>query len=134
MLMVDNLLNIDEENVTTTFLITSNGVFTAKNKLSENGLIENAAQTCSSIVGRGYFDEEDTEGETTKLIGFISAIKSVNIVSLPSVGDEIITSARLVSRFDADAYSICTMECKIECNNMILADCVMNLFIQELAR
>lgn len=134
MLMVDNLLNIDEENVSTTFLVTSNCVFTAKNKLSEYGLIENAAQTCSAIVGRGYFDEDDTEGEKTKLIGFISAIKSTNIVSLPSVGEEITTKAKLVSRFDADTYKICTMECEIESNNRLLANCIMNLFIQEVAR
>lgn len=134
MLMVDNLLYIDEENVSTTFLVTSNCIFTAKNQLTECGLIENAAQTCSAIVGRGYFDEEDTEGEKKQLIGFISAVKSATILNLPTVGDQIITKSSLVSRFDADNYSICTMKCEIENEGELVANCVMNLFIQEVTR
>lgn len=134
MLMVDNILSIDEENVTATFTIAPSCIFIKNNKFTECGLIENAAQTCSTIVGRGFFDEDDTEGEKNQLIGFISAVKSATILSLPTVGSQIITKSSLVSRFDADNYSICTMKCEIACEGELVANCVMNLFIQEVAR
>ncbi len=129
--MVDKLVSIDEENVTTKFLIKPNCIFVGNGKMQESGLIENAAQTCSSIVGKGYFDEDDTQGNSNKLVGFISTIKSASIYDLPSVSDEIITSSKLISKFAAENYTICTMSCETQNNNVKIADFVMNLFIQE---
>ena len=131
MLMVDSLLSIDDDCVKTNFLITSDCVFVDENVLSESGLIENAAQTCSAIVGKSYFDEEDVEGRNTKLVGFISGVKSFNIIKLPQLNDTIVTTANLISRFDADGYSICALNCIIENTEIVLAKCVMNLFIKE---
>ncbi|WP_250629595.1 ABC transporter permease [Aureibaculum algae] len=131
MLMVDTLLSIDNESVKTDFLITSDCIFVDDNVLSESGLIENAAQTCSAIVGKSYFDEEDVEGKNTKLVGFISGVKSFNIIKLPQLNETIVTTANLISRFDADGYSICALNCSIENAEIVLAECVMNLFIKE---
>ena len=78
-----------------------------------------------------FFDKEDTEGKNNKVVGFISAVKSFKINKLPLVDDVIQTNANLVSRFDADGYSICALKCTIENKNTILAECEMNLFIQE---
>ena len=96
MLMVDTLLSIDNESVKTDFLITSDCIFVDDNVLSESGLIENAAQTCSAIVGKSYFDEEDVEGKNTKLVGFISGVKSFNIIKLPQLNETIVTTANLI--------------------------------------
>jgi len=131
MLMVDNLLSINDESVETNFLINSDCIFVNENVLSESGLIENAAQTCSAIVGKSFFDEEDTEGENNEVVGFISGIKSFNIIKLPSLKEIIITTANLISRFDAQGYSICAIKCTIKNENSVLAECEMNLFIQE---
>lgn len=131
MLMVDELVFIDNENVSTKFFIKSNCVFVHNEKMQEAGLIENAAQTCSAIVGQNFFDKDDTEGKSNKLVGFISAIKNVSIHDLPSVNDEIITESNLVAKFDTDSYTICTMNCETKVNNEKIADFVMNLIIQE---
>ncbi len=131
MLMVDYITDFDEDTVKTIFKIESNCIFVSDETLSECGLIENAAQTCSSIVGKSYFAEDDFEGLTNDVIGFISVIKSINIYSLPIVTQTLTTKANLVSRFDTDSYSICTIKCIIENDTTVLADCEMNLFIQE---
>lgn len=130
-LMVDNVLSIDDEHVATSFHIKPDCIFIEDNALNEAGMIENAAQTCSSIVGKTFFDEDDINGEGNKLIGFISAIKKVTINACPSVGKTMETRAELKSRFDADGYSISTLECKIVLDNEELLSCIMNLFIQE---
>ncbi len=131
MLMVDEVVSIDDENVTTKFEIKSDCIFVENGKMQEVGLIENSAQTCSAIVGKSYFDEDDTQGHSNKLVGFISAIKSVNIYDLPAVGDEITTHSDLISKFDAENYTICTMNCETQNKGEKIAEFVMNLFIQE---
>jgi predicted hotdog family 3-hydroxylacyl-ACP dehydratase len=131
-LMVDHLLSIGDNHVSTSFKIKPNGIFISDNVFNEVGLIENAAQTCSAIVGKSYFEDDDIEGKGSKLIGFISAIKKVIIYACPSIGQTIISEAKLKSRFDADHYSICTLECTISASDKELLSCEMNLFIQEI--
>lgn len=133
-LMVDHVLSIDDDHVATSFKINADCIFVKDNCFNEIGLVENAAQTCSSIVGKSYFDDDDLEGEGNKLIGFISAIKKVTIKSCPKVGETIISKAQLISRFDTSEYSICTISCTISCNNKELLSCEMNLFIQEVPK
>ncbi|MBG6130141.1 putative hotdog family 3-hydroxylacyl-ACP dehydratase [Aquimarina sp. EL_43] len=131
-LMVDKVLSIDDEHVATSFTIKSDCIFVSDTIFNEIGMVENAAQTCSSIVGKSYFEDDDLEGEGTKLIGFISAIKKVQVYSCPTVGETIVSKAVLKSRFDTEQYSMCTLECTIHEADKELLSCEMNLFIQEM--
>ncbi|UUF15647.1 MULTISPECIES: ABC transporter permease [Flavobacterium] len=132
MLMVDLILDIDANFVETTFLIKEDNIFVQNTVFIEAGLIENTAQTCSSIVGKKYFfDEDGTENENVNVIGFISALKNVKIHSLPKVGETIITKANLVSKFAGDDYTLCTMSCQSSVEDQILLECEINLFIQK---
>lgn len=132
MLMVDLILDIDASFVETTFLIKEDNIFVQNTVFIEAGLIENTAQTCSSIVGKKYFfDEDGTENENVNVIGFISALKNVKIHSLPKVGDTIITKANLVSKFAGEDYTLCTMSCQSSVEDQILLECEINLFIQK---
>ncbi|WP_343696232.1 ABC transporter permease [Flavobacterium sp.] len=132
MLMVDLILDINANFVETTFLIKEDNIFVQNTIFIEAGLIENTAQTCSSIVGKKYFfDENGTENENVNVIGFISALKNVKIHSLPKVGDTIITKANLVSKFAGDDYTLCTMSCQSSVEDQILLECEINLFIQK---
>lgn len=131
MLMVDELVSISNEKVSTKYKVKPNCIFLQDAKMQEAGLIENAAQTCSVIVGQSFFDKDDTEGKSNKLVGFISAIKSVEIYDLPLTNDEIITESNLIAKFDTDSYTICTMNATTSNKNKKIADFTMNLFIQE---
>jgi len=132
MLMVDVLKEINATSVVSIFKILESNVFVENNYFSEIGLIENAAQTCSSIVGQSYFLTRDNDvNKNVKLVGFISGIKKATVYMLPKVNQTIQTSATLISRFDTDDYSICTMKCSTYQDKNLLLEAELNLFIQE---
>ena len=131
-LMVDKVLSIDNNHVITSFEIKDDCIFVQNDTLLEVGLIENVAQTCSSIVGRSYFEQDDLEGNNNKVIGFISSLKNVNVIQCPSVGQSISTKANLVMRYDGIGYKISTMTCSIFHDEKELLSCEIKLFIQEI--
>ena len=132
MLMVDMILIMDDEKVETIFEIKADNIFIQNNTFIEAGLIENAAQTCSSIVAKDYFVDENNEDKSgVDVVGFISAIKTLKIHKLPEVGNTIKTISTLVSKFVTDDYSLCTMSCKTFNNEELLLEGEINLFIQE---
>lgn len=132
LLMVDLILNVDASFVETVFLIKEDNIFVSNDVFIEAGLIENTAQTCSAIVGKKYFfDENGSENQNINVIGFISAIKNLKIHQLPKAYDTIITRANLVSKFEGDDYTLCTMSCESLLGEKILLECEINLFIQK---
>jgi len=131
MLMVDTFIDIDDQQVETTFGIKNNNIFVQNDEFVAVGLVENAAQTCSSIVAQSYFiDDNNQEKSNVEVIGFISAIKMIKIHSLPKVGTTINTKANLISKFITDEYSLCTLSCKTYNNQVLLLEGEINLYIQ----
>lgn len=132
MLMVDKFISIDNQKVETIFEIKKDNIFVQNDVFTETGLIENAAQTCSSIVAQSYFiDENNQEIEDVVVIGFISTIKSIKIHNLPNVGDILTTKAVLISKFITDYYSSCTLSCQTFNKDKLLLEGEINLFLQE---
>ena len=130
MLMECKTPYIDADSVETHFDISADSIFTTKSGcFSEAGLIENAAQACSAITGQDFFEDDDLEGNSNKVIGYISAIKKVVIHFLPKVGDTLITKASLVSRYDTDEMSICTIEASSFTNGDLVVNCTLNFLI-----
>jgi predicted hotdog family 3-hydroxylacyl-ACP dehydratase len=128
MLFVDILVDIHPEHVSSTFVIKADTLFVQNGRLQEIGVIENAAQTCSSVLGQTYFQDGNVDA---KVIGFISAIKYVKIYSLPQVGDEIFTQAELIHQFESPAYQICTLSTRTQVAGTIIAEAEINLFLQK---
>ena len=133
MLMVSKLLYIDDTSVHAEFNVTNDCLFVKNNRLSETGLIENAAQVCSAIVGQSYFDKDDLEGEGNNLVGYISAIKKIEIFDLPKNGKTITTKATLVSRFDTGSVTICSIDCTTFNSDELIVACTLNFLIHEVA-
>lgn len=131
-LMVDNVLSIDDEHVSTSYTIKDDCIFNEDGVFNEAGMTENAAQTCSSIVGKGYFEDDDIHGERTKLIGFISAIKKIQVTRCPRIGTTIETYAKIISKMATEHYVMCSIACSILQNEEELLSCEMNLFIREI--
>jgi len=132
MLMVDAITAISESEVETVFQIMPTNILVKNDAFLEVGLIENAAQTCSSIVAQSFFiDENENEIKQVNVIGFISGIKKINVFSLPKSGQIIKTKAALMSRFDAEEYKICTMKCTTFHQDELLFEAEINLFIKE---
>lgn len=131
-LLVDKVLALKDDRVITSFEIKEDCIFVSKGIFLEVGLIENAAQTCSAILGSTYFDRDDLDGKNNKVIGFISAIKNVKVSHCPQVGSVIESEAVLLSRYDAEDYKISTIQCTIREDEKELLTCKINLFIQEI--
>ena len=132
MLMVTDLLAIDNESVSSGLPIQKDCVFVNKKGfLTEPGLIENAAQTSTAIVGQSFFQIDDVKGESNQLVGYISAIKKVEIFQLPKVGDYITTKASLVSRLDTNKMCICVINCSTFIGDKLIVDCTFNFLIHE---
>ena len=123
MLMADYILELTPEKVVTSFEITSDNIFVHNNHFVEAGLIEHSAQTCSSITGQSFF-----KGRETKVIGFITNIKKIEIFGLPKVGDKIISKASLISQYE----NICQIFCETFLGDELLIRTEISLFIQEL--
>lgn len=130
-LLVGDMPFIDDESVITEFEITEDCVFVKDGFFSETGIIENAAQTSSAIVGQSYYRVDDFEATSNDLVGYISAIKKAVIHQLPKVGDTLTSKAKLVSRYDGKDLSICTIDCSSFRNDDLIVDCTLNFLIHE---
>lgn len=131
MLMVTSVLEIDDTSVATKFHISEDCIFLKEGKLSETGLIENAAQAASGVVGQSFFEKDDLDGTGNKLVGYISAIKKVEILQLPKAGDTIITKAKLLSRFDTGEVTMCSLEAETFLDEKLIVSSTMNFLIHE---
>ncbi|SDX03745.1 ABC transporter permease [Aequorivita viscosa] len=131
MLMVSSVLEIDENSVATNFQIADTCIFLKNKNLSEAGLIENAAQTASGVVGQTFFDKNDVEGTGNKLVGYISAIKRIEIFQLPKVDETIVTKAKLLSRFDTGEMTMCSFETETFLDEKLIVSSTMNFLIHE---
>ncbi|CAD7808262.1 hypothetical protein CHRY9390_01795 [Chryseobacterium aquaeductus] len=125
MLMADYILELTPENVITSFVITSDNIFVQNDQFVEAGLIEHSAQTSSSILGQSFFANPESN---TKVIGFITNIKKIEIFGLPKVGDKIISKASLISQYE----NICNIFCETFLGEQLLIRTEISLFIQEL--
>jgi len=132
MLMVDMVLAMDNEKVETIFEIKQDNIFVENNIFIEAGLIENAAQSCSSIVANDYFvNEKNLDRTDIDVVGFISSIKTLKIYNLPKVGNQIKTISTLISKFVTEDYSLCSMSCQTFYNEELILEGDINLFIKE---
>ena len=132
MLMVDLILRMDDEIVETVFEVKDNNIFVLNGIFTESGLIEHAAQTCSSVVAKDYFvDEDKVDKMEVDVVGFISAIKTLKIHGLAKVGDNLFTKAVLISKFVTEEYSLCTMNFQTFKDDELLLEGEINLFIQD---
>ena len=85
--VIDKLLYCDTEVTRTAFQVKEENLFCDNGRFSEPGLIENIAQTCA--VRLGYIDVY-THKKAVKL-GFIGAIRNLEIYRLPRVDELLIT-------------------------------------------
>jgi predicted hotdog family 3-hydroxylacyl-ACP dehydratase len=119
-LMVGHLLSVTDSTTTSSFAIKGDNLFCADGLFYEGGLIENIAQTVAA--GAGYRVRENNQGPA---IGMIGAIKKLKIHKRPCVGDLLTTETKLVTEFE----NALVIEGSILCDNQIIAQCQMNIFI-----
>jgi len=90
--MVDNLLHCDPQTTKTILTVREDNIFVINGVLAEAGLIENIAQTCAARAG----NVGNGKGDNGVKIGFIGAIRNLEMVRLPKLGETLVTQVDTV--------------------------------------
>ncbi len=90
--MVSRLVYLDDTSIVSEMDINADNLFVDNGHLSASGLIENIAQTCALRIG--YFNTYIYKKMVQ--IGFIGAIRNMEITSLPESGQQITTSVDVI--------------------------------------
>ena len=64
-------------------------------------------------------------------MGYISAIKKIEIYDLPKVNDVIVTKAKLISRFDTGEVTLCSLGAETYLDGKLIVSSTMNFLIHE---
>lgn len=134
MLMVDQILQISQNEVITSFKITTDTILVNHGHFSEVGLIENAAQTCSAISGQFHFDGQNSKNSEIhpSVLGYISSIKKLIIHQLPAIDTIITSKANLLSQTQGNNFSICLFKVAVYHNDTLFLEGEMNLFLENI--
>lgn len=119
--MIDKVTEVNDLKVVCQFQVKEDNIFVAEGKFVEPGIIENIAQTIAT--GAGYRTKK--RNEAVKL-GYIAAIKNLNIYALPSVGDCLTTSVQIVN----EVFSVTIVQAEVKNQNITIAECEMRIFIE----
>lgn len=117
--LIDHLTHYDEVVTTTTLLVREDNVFADGDRLDPCAYVENIAQTCAARLGyiNKYIYHRDV------CIGFIGAIRNLDVVRAARVGELLTTSITVreevmqLTLVDATvcvgSETVCTAEMKI---------------------
>lgn len=120
--MIDQLVACDSISSQTTFSVSPENILVDNGELSEAGMIENIAQTVAA--GAGYMAKKNGEQVS---IGYIGAVKNLEILALPKVGDVINTEVTVINQ----VFGVTIVTGKVECKGLELAKCEMKIFIKN---
>ncbi|MDD3875251.1 MAG: hydroxymyristoyl-ACP dehydratase [Bacteroidales bacterium] len=118
--MVDGLNYCDDSKTISHFFIKPENVFCENNLFLEAGLIENIAQTAAARMG---YLTKIKGGEP--LVGYIGAVKNLNIFFLPESETQLITEVHI----ESEIMGFTLITGKVTSNGKIAADCEMRIFL-----
>jgi predicted hotdog family 3-hydroxylacyl-ACP dehydratase len=120
--MIDQLTYSDDKSSRSSFLIKQDNIFVSNGKFREAGLVENIAQTAAARAGH----ESQLKNEPVK-VGYIGAVKNLEIFSLPNAGDTIETEVAIENQ----VFDVTIIVGKVTGNGKLLAQCEMKIFIVQ---
>jgi predicted hotdog family 3-hydroxylacyl-ACP dehydratase len=106
---IDTIESVEEKVARTRFTIPAECPLVADNILPLSGLMENAAQTCATRAG--------------DKIGYIGAIKQMQVKRFPHVGETLTTEAVVVQ----EVLNISLMECTTRIGNELIATTTLKI-------
>lgn len=92
--MIDKLISFSENEVIAGLTIPSENIFVDNGTFQESGLIEHMAQSVALFTGYQFFLKNEPAPT-----GYIGSIKSIEIVQLPKLGDDIATTVTILQEF-----------------------------------
>lgn len=119
--MVDELVSSSETSAVTTYCVPTDNVLLTGNELPAAGLLENVAQTAAAWIG----SIATAKNEPVR-IGYVGAVKKMNIYRLPQVGETLTTTIDVV----ATAFDITLVSGTIKIGNELAAEMDLKIALQ----
>lgn len=121
--MVGTLIHFDQVRTVTETIITKDNLFVEEGKMSASGLIENIAQTCAARIGyvNKYILKKGIQ------IGFIGAIRNMEVIELPQVGDLIMT----IVDVQEEVFGMTLAYATITCGGKTLVNTEIKIAVKE---
>jgi predicted hotdog family 3-hydroxylacyl-ACP dehydratase len=114
--MVDKLIYFSSEKVITGFTPASSNLFVHNKRFMATGLIEHMAQSVALHTGYQYYLKNEPAPT-----GYIGAIKLAEILDLPGVDQELITTVTILH----DILGVTLVQIQVNCNGKIMANSEM---------
>jgi predicted hotdog family 3-hydroxylacyl-ACP dehydratase len=122
MVMIHDLIEAEQDYAISILDIMPENIFIVDGYFSEPGLVENIAQTAAAHAGYQY-----GKHNVPVPIGFIAAIKNLEVFQLPKVGSCVTTTVRVTNKI----LDVTIIEGKVEQNSVTLCSCEMRIFIKQ---
>lgn len=121
--MVGKLIAFDEKLTVTRTQIDSQNIFVEKGVFTASGIIENIAQTCAARIGyvNKYILKKGIQ------IGFIGAIRNLEIYHYPAVGEVIETAITVVE----EVFGMTLVTATVKLNDDLVAEAEMKIAISQ---
>lgn len=121
--MVGCLTAFDEVRTVTETTIAADNILVDDGRFSASGLIENIAQTCAARIGfvNKYILQKGIQ------IGFIGAIRNLEVLGLPRVGDTIVTTVDVLE----DIFGMTLAEASISCGGETIVRTQIKIAVKE---
>lgn len=119
MVMIHALLEATEMQAVTQLTVQPENIFVEHGVLTEPGLVENIAQTAAAQVGYVCIQKN-----IPVPIGYIAAIKDLQVFTLPATQTLITTTVRVKNQ----VLDITLVEGEIKQNDVVLCQCEMRIF------
>ncbi|PUZ25125.1 3-hydroxyacyl-ACP dehydratase [Chitinophaga parva] len=120
MVMIDTLSGATDRTADTALTIAADNIFLNGGKFSPSGLLENMAQTAAAHAG--YLALRLNEPVK---VGFIGAVKDLQIKSLPPAGATLHTHIEVQNT----VFNATSVLAKVSLDNAVVASCELKIFI-----
>lgn len=121
MVLVDKLISADEKSATTALLIREDNIFVSEGQLNAYALIEVMAQTAAAQLGY----DNSLRGDNDVKIGYIGAVKRMQIEKVPKVGETVLT--RMEVQEDFGNMKLVTAESFVDDRKIAIAELTIAL-------
>lgn len=121
--MTGTLIHFEMNKLVTEFVIPEDNLFVNDGKFSAAGLIENMAQTCAARIG--YINKYILLRGIQ--IGYIGAIRNLEIKELPSVGDLITTEVNI----QEEVFGMLLADANVKCGDKVIASTEMKIAVRD---
>ena len=120
--MINRLVQFDSVRTVSETDIVASNIFVENGRFSPSGMIENIAQTCAARIGyvNKYIMKEGIK------IGFIGAVRNMDIIDTPRVGDMITT----IVDVKEEVFGMTLIEAKITSGEELMASAEMKIVVK----